>query len=779
MVRVVKTKVEIEGRIHEETVVVEKEEPQPWQEDHDFVCVGKPVDRVDGHARVTGAAKFTYDMHPSGMLYAAVLRSPHPHARITSLDTSDAEKLPGVRAVISRQTAPDIPWYGGASKLFDEVVRFVGDEVAAVAADDLDTARDALKLIHVQYEPLPFITDIEEAVSPGVPEVQPRGNILRGDDGQGGELYSRGDVQKGFNSADLIVESTYRTSTQMHNSLETHGAVVMWEGDELTIWESTQHIYGVRHRVASVLKMPESKVHVISEYMGGGFGSKGGTLKQTIIAALLAKSSGRPVKLMLTRTEENLLAGNRGATVQKIKLGAKRDGTLTAIDLEVLNGIGIYGAWSAAVAGPAKELYKCHNVRTHTVGVRMNLGTHSAFRAPGFVEGTFALEAAVDELCQKLGMDGLAFRRKNHADKDQLADQDYTSKHLLECHEVAAEQLGLDPKSPLPAACSSESNGPWRRGVGIASQMWSGGGGPPAHAHVRLNSDGTVEVQCGTQDIGTGVKTALSQIVAEELGVPLESVRFRLGDTESGPYAPASMGSMTMPSVGPAVRSAAEDARRQLMEIASYFMEVPSNHLVIANGAVTIEGRAESRRLIRDILAEVSDYMITGKGFRGPNPRQTLRTWGAQVAEVEVNTVTGQVRVKQLSAVHDVGRVINPKGLQSQFYGGMLQGIGFSLLEERIVDHQTGYVLNPNLEEYRVPTMADAPQMFARGIDKADILANHVGAKGAGEPPIIPTAAAIANAIYNAVGVRVRELPVTPRRMLDALAQKAADERQG
>ncbi|HUP27369.1 MAG TPA: molybdopterin cofactor-binding domain-containing protein, partial [Chloroflexia bacterium] len=469
------------------------------------------------------------------------------------------------------------------------------------------------------------------------------------------------------------------------------------------------------------------------------------------------------------RHEENLLAGNRGETVQKIKLGAKKDGTLVAIDVEAWYGTGAYGLWAGTVTGPAKELYQCPNVRTHLLGIRTNLGTHASFRAPGFVEGTFALELAIDELCSKLKIDPLQFRRKNFAAKDQVSSAEYTIKPLLECYDRALEQLGLAPGKGLHQVSSEQRDGLWRRGIGVASQIWSGGGGPPAHALVRINPDATVEVLCGTQDIGTGTKTTMCQIAAEELGVPLDSVQFRLGDTQKGLYAPASWGSITVPSVGPAVRAAAEDAKQQLLEIASFFMEVPAKRLQISDGGITIEGRQESRRPVRDILADIGDYMITGKGFRGPNPSKPLRTWGAQIAEVEVNIETGEVRLRRLSAVHDVGRVINPKGLESQFYGGILQGLGFGLTEERIVDDRDGTVLNGNLQDYKIPTNADVPEMIVSGLDKPDTEANHVGAKGAGEPPIIPTAAAIANAILHAVGLAPRELPISRRRMLELL----------
>jgi xanthine dehydrogenase YagR molybdenum-binding subunit len=774
MAKVVKTRVEIEGRIHEETVVVEGDEPTPWSEERELNVVGQPINRVDGRERVTGAARFTYDVHPAGMIYAAVLRSPHPHARLLKIDTSKAERLPGVRALISSSDAPDIKWYAGASKLFDTTIRFIGEEIAAVAADDMDQALDALKLIEVQYEEMPFVTDIEEALKPGAPQVHPKGNVLKGDNGREGELYRRGDVAAGLKQADIVVEGEFRTSTQMHNSLETHGSVAMWEGDELTIWESTQYIFGVRSRVADALGLPASKVHVICEYMGGGFGSKGQTLKQPVIAALLAKKAGRPVKLMLSRHEENLLTGNRGETIQKYKVGAKKDGTLLAIDLEALYGLGAYGTWAGPVDGPAKELYKCPNVRTLTLGVRTNLGSHSAFRAPGFVEGTFGLESVLDDLSDRLGIDPLEFRRINYVAEDQTSPQGYSSKYLLECYDKVMELTGRSSDEKLPRRGAMTGSGTWKRGIGVASQTWSGGGGPPAHALVRVNPDGSIEILAGTQDIGTGTKTALTQIAAEELGVPLDSIQFRSGDTQKGPYGPASWGSITTPSMGPAVRAAAADARQQLLEIASFFMEVPASTLMLADGMVTIEGRSESKRSLQSILDEIGDYMVTGKGFRGPNPTESIRTWGAQLAEVEVNVETGEVRVIRIAAAHDVGRVINPKGLGSQFYGGILQGMGFALTEGRVVDRRTGHVLNDDLEEYKLPTMADTPEMLVAGINRADLLANHIGSKGAGEPPIIPTAAAIGNAIFNATGARVRHLPVTPGRMLAALREASS-----
>ena len=476
----------------------------------------------------------------------------------------------------------------------------------------------------MEYEVLPAVLDLEEASKPGATQVHARGNVLKSE-GHEGSLYSRGDVQQGFKQADVIVEGVFSTATQLHNSLETHGSVASWEGDELTIWESTQYIFGVRDRVSQALEMPLSKIRVICDYMGGGFGSKGQTLKQPVICAILAKMTRRPVKLMLTRQEENTLAGNRGATIQKIKVGAKKDGTITAIDIELLYGLGAYGAWAGEVGGPSKELYKCENVRTLTLGVRTNTGSHAAFRAPGYVEGTFSLESLIDELCEKLEIDPLDYRKMNYAPIDQGTGQEYSSKHLLESYDRAMELLGMPANSKLPKRGTLPSSGSWKRGIGMASQTWGGGGGPPAHAVVRFNSDGTVEVLAGSQDIGTGTKTAFAQIAAEELGVPLELIWVRVGDTQKVPFGPASWGSITTPSVGPAVRMAAADACKQLLEISSFFMELPAAYLTIDDGYVSVEGRKEGRRPIKSILDEIGDYMITGKGYRGPNPNQQVK----------------------------------------------------------------------------------------------------------------------------------------------------------
>jgi xanthine dehydrogenase YagR molybdenum-binding subunit len=504
--------------------------------------------------------------------------------------------------------------------------------------------------------------------------------------------------------------------------------------------------------------------------MGGGFGSKLVAWKHTAIAALLSKQSGRPVQLMLDREAENLAAGNRNPTRQRVTLGARRDGTLTVISVKIEQSVGAYmvGGEGSNTPGIYQRLYKCPNVRTEQWPLHTNTGPAVAFRAPGYVEAAWALEQAMDMLARELRIDPLELRLKNYAETDQKRDKPFTQPDSLRhCYETASERFGWRAYQKPPP------NGPKRRGVGIAAHEWGGSGYPPAYAWVKLNADGTADVVTGTQDIGTGTRTALTQVAAEELGLPLEKVALHLGDTAQGPYAPVSSGSATQPTLGPAVRAAAADAKRQLLEAAGTYLEVDPLSLRVKDGKVFVEGEADHAATLEEITQRIAPHMIQGHGARGPNPEdKSIRTFGAQCVEVEVDTETGDVAVLRVVASHDCGRIVNPTMVDSQVVGGVTQGIGFALSEGRIVDHARGVVLNANLEEYKVPTVLDVPAIEHARVDLADPEANNTGAKGIGEPPLIPTAPAIANAIYDAVGVRITEAPITRARLLDAFSKK-------
>jgi CO/xanthine dehydrogenase Mo-binding subunit len=757
MVKLKRVSTEFEGRVYEETIVVEGEGLPAWEAGASLNVVGQPKTRIDGPQRVTGKAVFTADLKLPGMLYGKILRSPYAHALIKRIDSSRAEDYPGVRAVLTYKNTPRIPFHGEVFVL-EETLRYAGDEVACVVAEDEEVCEDALKLIAVEYTNLPFVLDPLEALKPDAPRVHPRGNLWK----EQPSLYERGDIRQGFEEADVVMEEVFRTQTALHNCLETHGSVALWEGDHLTVWDSTQHIFGVRAQIAQFLHMPLDKVRVIKQFMGGGFGSKNNVGKYTLLAALGARMTGRPVKIMLDRQEENLATGNRPASIQHLKIGSKKDGTLTAIHLVAYSAAGVYVIFPPAIGGPVRQLYTCPNVKTEQYTVLTHSGPMSAFRGPGYVEGTFALESLMDELARRLEMDPLDLRLKNYSEINQITGQPYSAKGLRQAYARGAEAIGWVGRK-------KGSQGPKLRGFGMASQIWGGSGGPPAYAFVKINADGTAALVTGTQDLGTGTKTALAQIAAEELGLPLDRVTVEIGDTRTGPYSPISAGSMTLASMGPAVRFAAYDARQQLLAIGAQLLEVPEEKLEIKDGRFQ-SPILENDIPVSDVLANLRNFMVIGRGARAPNPEgHSVNTFGAQFVALEVDTETGEVTVEKVVAVHDSGRVVNPLVISSQIEGGVLQGQGFGLIEQRIIDAASGIVLNANLEDYKVVTAMDVPEVVPEMVDQPDLKANNLGLKGIGEPPIIPTAAAIANAIADALGIRVNKLPLTRERVLQLI----------
>ncbi|MDQ2951236.1 MAG: xanthine dehydrogenase family protein molybdopterin-binding subunit [Chloroflexota bacterium] len=754
--RVLKSKDEFEGEIYESTVIVEGRDLPAPHDSEASTEIGKPRPRVDGRKRVSGTATYTQDVQLVGMLHALILRSPYPRARVRAIDAKKAEALPGVRGILHRFNAPEIE-FRSEKGLFREEVRFVGDDVAAVAADSEEIANAALALIQVDYEVLPHVVDLEEAIRDKAPKLTPEGNVF--DAGS----YKRGEFRKAFKDADVTIEATYRTSTQMHNALETHGAVASWDGERLTVWESTQGVFEVRNMIKTALKLEPTQVHVICDFMGGGFGAKLGTYKYSLYASLFSMKLGRPVRCILSRREENLAAGNRSATLQKLRLGGT-DGRIVALEHESWSNSG-QGRWAANPTGPTNTLYDIPDLASTAHRVMTNAGALSAFRAPGYVEGTFALESAIDELANAMKVDPLALR-KRHARStiDPRTGNRYSLKRLIECYAIGAKEIGWSKRRADGTRGTAAHR---RRGLGMATQIWGGGGGPPAYASVHFETDGTAVVRVGVQDIGTGTRTAVAQICADEIGLALEQVTVRLGDTDA-PYGPGSGGSVTLASIGPAVRLAASEAREKVLAAAGGVLEVRGEELRLEKGVVVSKG---ARTPLREILSKLSNSTIVGNGLRHPNPTGiSIKTFGAHFAQVEVDMKTGEIFVEKIVAVHDIGRVVNPMTAASQVQGGVMQALGFALTEERIVDRGLGRVMNANLEWYEIPTVMDTPEIVVRFIDVPDRKANNLGSKGLGEPPIIPTAAAIANGVANATGARVRHAPMTRARVLEALA---------
>jgi Aerobic-type carbon monoxide dehydrogenase, large subunit CoxL/CutL homologs len=786
--RFVSTRVEVEGREEVRTVELPAFEPEPWEADAPLAIVGHCALRADGVDKVTGRARYSADIQRAGMLHAAVLRSSIASGRAT-VHLSGVRSLPLVRDAVTGSDIPRVEVNG--LPLLDDTVRYAGQPIAVVCADTRDAAELALREIEVRYDSTPHAVTAAESLAPEAPPVRPNGNSPE----ISPRVIERGDVNAGLADADVVVTREYRVPAALHTALEPHGAVAEWTGDRLTVWESTQGVFNTRADLAAALEIPISHVRVIQDYMGGGFGAKNGASTNAYIAALMARRTARPVRCVNDREGEQTDSGHRPTSVQRVTLGARRDGALTAIVLDAEVDLGI-GGWEGGPGAIYQELYKCDNVRTTETFAYTNLGAMSSFRAPCNVEGAFGLERAMDVLARELGMDPLDLRLLNYATVNQGKHTPYSAKRLDECYRVGAERFGWWAREGTAGAASADGresaaldgaaskprakDGRIRRGYGMASQIWGGGGGPPAYALVRLEPDGSAEVLTGTQDLGTGSRTVFAQIAAEALGARLEDVRVVIGDTERTPYTGNSWGSITVASVGPAVRMAAEDARSQLLEAAAGMLDTTPDRLVARDGVVRVR-RGTRSLTFAEIGKQLGDVMITGHGSRGPNPDDTtLSTFGAQFAEVEVDVETGVVRVLKIVAVHDSGRIINPALAESQLHGGIIQGTGYALFEERVVDHASGLPLNPNMHDYKIPTMSDIPEIDASFIDVADTVANHIGSRGVAEPPIIPTAPAIANAVSDALGVEIDEIPMTPWRVLmyGGREQKAESRKQ-
>ena len=775
--RFIATTIEVEGREEAKVVEIPDRTLSPWTADEQLNVVGKPIRRVDAPEKVTGAAVYTSDRTARGLLHAVLVRSAIPHGRAVRIDLDPAR---AVRGFVDAIVLDDLPKDGkpiraGGVRFLDPEISYAGHPLACVCADSMRAARAAAHAVRIEYEAAAFAATAARATEPGAPSVRPKGgNISRSSP----VVCARGDADQGLAEADVVIRGQYRTPSALHSAMEPHGAVCEWHGDQLTVYEGTQGIFAVRDEVAAALGVPRSRVRVVMDHMGGGFGAKNHAAAHTYAAAILARRTGRPVRCVLERAAEQSDTGHRAPATLDVTLGAKRDGRLTAIIVEAVVDQGISG-WESSVTKIFHELYACPNVRTTETFAYTNTHAMAAFRGPGHTEGAFAFERSMDELARDLGLDPLELRLRNYADHDQEKSRPWSGGDLRRCLEEGARRFGwearhngrdlrIDPADPLSNRRSLVADR-YRRGFGLAGQVWPAGGGPPAYATVRIHPDGSIDVLTGTQDLGTGARTIFAQVAAEALGARVEDVRVILGDTERTPFTPNSWGSMTTPSVAPAVRMAAEEAHERLLEAASELIGIAPECLTIRDGMI-IPSTGAPPVPIAEITQKLGEVTITGNGSRGPNERGVgLMTFGAQFAEVEVDTWTGVVRVIRLTAVHDVGRVINPLLARSQLEGGIIQGLGFALFEERVIDERLGLLLNAGLHDYKVPTMADMPDIDASCLDTVDTVANPVGARGLAEPPIIPTAPAIANAVVDAIRIPLRELPLTPWRILDAL----------
>ena len=758
--KIIKSKFFFEEEEIEQLAEVSTHKYKPWPQNSKLKYVGKEVPRPDGYDKVSGTAVYAFDVRLPRMAFAKTLRCPYPHAKIKSIDVSEAQKIKGVLDILTFQNTPKMEWYG-RSYLFDPHLRYEGDEVACVAAESEAIAERALKAIKVDYEILPFVVETEKALKKDAPKLYEDGNLMGGEP----RKYERGDFEKGLKEADVVVEGQFSTQVEIHNPTEPHGSVVNWDGDQLTIWDSTQAVFSVRRRVASVLGLAESKVRVIKKYMGGGFGSKLEAGKYTVMAALLAKKIGRPVRIALDRREMNLAVGNRPNSIQTLKGGVKKDGTLTALYLKNVAAAGAYPAGTGC-SWPVRSMYACSNVKVEEYGVYINAGRARAFRAPGHVQGFFALEQLIDELAEKIGLDPLEFRLKNYAEREPNWNIPYTSKLLKEAYLKGAGAIGWQRRNKVSGA----QPGPIKTGIGMSSQIWWGGGGPPSYATLKLNRDGSVQIISGTQDLGTGTYTIIAQVAAEVLNIPIEKIEVIIGDTDVAPYSGSSGGSTTAPSVSPAVRDAAEQMKAKLFSAAAAILGVPEKDLMFTGEKFLAKNKKRKELRLGKLIRELDENVLVTIGRREANPEgMAINSFGVQFAEVAVDTETGNIRVKKIVAAYDLGRVLNRMTLENQIHGGIMQGIGYALFEERIIDRNTGKMVNANLHDYKIPTIMETPEIDIYIVSEGDEKISNTGVKGVGEPAMIPTPAAIANAVYNAIGKRMTSLPMTPDKVLMAL----------
>ncbi|HEX7968976.1 MAG TPA: xanthine dehydrogenase family protein molybdopterin-binding subunit [Stellaceae bacterium] len=729
-------------------------------------AIGQPVSRIEGAAKVTGTAKYAAEFRPPQMAHAALVLSTVPKGRITQIDTAAAERAPGVRAVITHLNAPRLaynemperpvvdPKSGDQLRVFQgPEIFFSSQPVGVVVADTLEQADHAAALVRVAYETSAAATEFDPRR--GRPPSEATAKAGR----PGGT--QRGDADRAFAAAPVKVDAVYVQPREHHNAMEPHATVATWEGDRLTLYDKTQWVDNDRSEIAHVFGIPEENIRVIDPYVGGAFGSGLRTWPHVTIAALAARQVGRPVRLELSRRELYYSVGFRPHTAQRVALGAERDGTLTALVHGAAQQTSTYEEYAEAILDPARMTYACPNVRTIYRLVEMNTNSPCPMRTPGIATGVLALELAMDELAVALGMDPVELRLKNYAERDPEKNLPWSSKELRACYATAAERFGWSRRSPQPR---SMRDGGTLVGYGMATAVY------PSHraaaaASATIFANGTALVRSAASDMGPGTYTSMTQVAADTLGMPVDRVRFELGDTDM-PKAPVHGGSITMASIGPAVRAACEAVRAKLLAL-------PQQGDRAASGTSAEPAYAGSRPGGAPPYAEIlrrhglDRIEATGEAKPGDEERKfSSYAFGAVFAEVRVDAETGTVRAPRIVGAYDVGRVVNPRLAHSQCIGGMVGGIGMALLEAADWDARYGRVMNANLAEYLVPVNPDVIEIDAVFVPSDDRNFNPIGAKGLAEIALCGVAPAVANAVYHATGKRIRELPITMEKLL-------------
>ena len=749
--------------------------------------VGRSVPRRELADKLAGTAIYSADIAPPGMIHGVIVRSPHPHAEVLSVDAAPALALDGVRAAVTPADAPTAR-LAPDMLVLDTRVRFAGDEVAAVAADDLDTARLAAALVRVEYQPLPFITDPVAALEPGAQAIHPQGNLAIPEP----LALQRGDIDAGFAAADIILEETYFLPTHSATPLEPRAALAAWDDERLTVWKSTRGVHVDRAALAHVLGMEESKVRVIGPNMGGGYGNKDES-RMAALAAVLAQRAARPVRIEYSREEEFVAGRTRHGGRINLRIGVRANGDITAIHGDAIMDSGAYQSSAPGVARRTGQgmlyLYRCPNVRFDARPATTNKPVSGSYRALGAPQGHFALETLIDRAAAAVGMDPLEFRVRNHVPLEGQAGPRLTPPHeivdgqpveggipfssngLAECLERGAAEFGWsarfdrqDPSDPFI-----------RRGRGMSIMIYRGGVGSESAASLSINNDGKVQLVSGLIDVGEGAVTVLAQMAAEVLSVEYDDVLPLFADTESTPNAPITAGSTATFSTGTAVLQAAEQLRGHLLSAATTHLETPLDALQIGDGSVFVAADPERRVTFAQLARSAEAGTLYAEATVMPgSPDYIVNSFGAHFCEIEVDTATGRIRIARYIAAHDSGRIINPRTALNQVEGAISQMLGFALSEELVTDTPTGVTLNGSYLEHKSPTIQDYPNIQTIFADVIDPV-GPMGAKALGEVPSVGVAPAIANALYDAIGVRFTSLPITPDKVLIALTRQASD----
>jgi CO/xanthine dehydrogenase Mo-binding subunit len=747
-----------------------------------FSVIGKRVVRPDGVDKVTGRAQYGADIRPAGLLYGKVLRSPHAHARIISIDTSAAEKLPGVKAIVTGKdyipAADKVERTGEGSVnlsylslnlMAQEKVLYHGHVVAAVAATSVHIAEEALALIKVEYEVLPPVLDALEAMSPDAPILLPQlrteeaGEKLEGHTNIAShEQHQRGDLEKGFAEADVIVEREFVTGTVHQGYIEPHNATAVWNADDtITVWTSTQSAWDERREISEMLHIPISKVRVIPLEIGGGFGGKLTTYLESLAPVLSRKAGHKPVKLTMSRDEVLKATGPTSASVIRVKMGAKKDGTLTAAQAWMAYEAGAFpgspvGAGMQVIFAP----YKLDNVLIDGYDVLVNKPASKAYRAPGGTNAAFASETVVDELAEKLGIDPVEFRRINGAVEGTRRPDGpvYGRIGFIETLDAAENHPHMDAPLPPPSAPHMKV------GRGIASGMWMNWDGKSS-ASANVNPDGTVSYLEGSTDIG-GLRASLAMMLAETLGLAYEDVKPMMGDTHTVGFNDATGGSRSTYGSGMVAHALGKKIQAEMAARAASLWDMSPDEVTVEGNVYRAGDMSITFKELADKLDDTGGPLTASVSMdtKGATP-----TMGTHIVDVEVDTDTGKVQILRYTATQDVGRAIHPSYVEGQIQGGVAQGIGWALNEEYCYD-KDGHLLNASLLDYRMPTALDLPMIDAVLVEVPNPK-HPYGVKGVGEVPIVPPAAAVANAIYNATGVRMTVLPMKPGNVLKALGK--------